>query len=451
MITSRVVLGSLALSLLSLGCGAGADGDPDDELTGAQKDSVDGAVSFWQNEYGVTFTNDDGDWVVYTGCYGPAARGGENTTVGPGYIARVVLKKATPAGQKVVNDEGPFEDPNGNVIGFTAIGHAGLGGFTWHHSRGNAPFTFGPNEAWEISGRICAVDHGGFGVSGAKVVDGPRLDDSGHGALAIDVDFTDGWTNGAPLLTLRYVYRVEHDVVKMWTMVIERCGNGDCGSGAPGAAYIGEPKFVSAVNGGGYRRLAMFNTANEIAQNSVSSNGSCLWTGASPTKSTGQCDGDHRIRARFDYGALDSGTNGNCDSNSHQCLNTVMQAYPVDDDGNLTPGREPSLWEGAPFGLDAWARASASRGQANPNDSPFGGAQWSCHGGSTGSENNRRWELVGLSKDGGDRYTNAAMYFHAWESGTGTYDCEPMSRRFGPDGERFAVYAQFAFNEGWKY
>ena len=36
------------------------------------------------------------------------------------------------------------------------------------------------------------------------------------------------------------------------------------------------------------------------------------------------------------------------------------------------------------------------------------------------------------------------MYFHAWESGTGCYDCEkPLSRRFGPDGERFAVYAQF--------
>lgn len=126
-----------------------------------------------------------------------------------------------------------------------------------------------------------------------------------------------------------------------------------------------------------------------------------------------------------------------------------MQAYPVDADGTLTPGRNPSPWEDAPFGLDAWARLSASRERANPADSAFGGAQWSCHGGSTGSENNRRWELVGMGKDGAGRYTSAAMYFHAWESGTGAYDCEPLSRRFGPDGERFAVYAQFAFNDGW--
>lgn len=79
--------------------------------------------------------------------------------------------------------------------------------------------------------------------------------------------------------------------------IAARCADGACGSGAPGEAFIGEPKFVSAVNGGGYRRFAMFNTANE--------------------------------------------------------------------------------------------------------------------------------------------------------SGTGAYDCEPLSRRSGPDGERFAVYAQFAINDGW--
>lgn len=447
MLKTRVALASLALSLVALlGCGAPDADAPDD--TESSRLGVDSGVSFSQNQYGVTFSNEDGAWVVYTGCYGPTARGGENVTVGPGYIARVVLDDATPAGKTVVDDEGPLHDAEGNSIGFTGIGHAGLGGFNWHHSRGKAPFAFDGNSAWEISGRICAEDHGGFGVSGAKIVDGPRLDDDGNGALTVDVDFTDAWTAGSPLLTVRYVYGVERSVVKMWALVVERCANGDCGAGAPGSAYIGEPKFVSAVNGGGYRRLAMFNTANEIATNSVSNNGSCVWTGASPTKSTGQCDGDHRVRARFDYGSLESGTDGGCDSGA--CLNTVMLAYPVDADGGITPGREPAQWENAPFGPDAWARMSASREQANPDDSAFGGAKWSCHGGSTGSEMNRRWELVGLSQDGDGTYTNAAMYFHAWESGTGCYDCEPLSRRFGPDGEAFAVFAQFSINEGWK-
>lgn len=448
---SRLSLGSFALlSTLALsGCGAAAESGEDTELERVLEDAVDPAVSFTQNQYGVTFTNSDGDWVVYTGCYGPSARGGENVTVGPGYIARVVLNKDTPAGRTVVDDEGPLTNAGGHTIGFTAVGHAGLGGFNWHHSRGKAPFTFDGNSAWEISGRVCAVDRGGFGVSAATVVDGPRLDGDGNGALTIDVDFTDGFTQGVPLMTVRYVYRVQSTVVKMWAMVVQRCGNGECGVDAPGPAYIGEPKFVSSVNGGGYRRLAMFNTANKIATNSVSSNGKCLWTGASPTKSTGQCDGDHRVRARFDYGSLDSDTDGGCDSKTHLCLNTVMQAYPVDADGGLTPGRKPAPWEDAPFGLDAWARAAASREQASSSDSPFGGAQWSCHGGSTGSEINRRWELVGMSKDAKGQFTSAGMFFHAWESGTGCYDCEPLSRRFGPDGERFAVYAQFSFNDGW--
>jgi hypothetical protein len=447
-----VALGSIVLAApCVLGCGASPAEDVDaDEITGDHEDSV-GTVSFEQNQFAVTFTNSDGQWVVYTGCFGPAARGGENVTVGPGYIARVVLNKDTPAGRTVVDDEGPHKNASGTVIGFTGIGHAGLGGYSWHHSRGHAPFDFDFNSAWEISGRLCAEDNGGFGVSGAHVVDGPRLTDDGAATLTIDVDFTDGWTKSGPITTVRYIHRVESTVVKMWAMVVEHCDGGNCGGvDAPGPAYIGEPKFVSAVNGGGYRRLVMFNSSNKIAQNSGSKNASCVWTGSSPTKSTGQCDGDGRVRARFDYGSLASGTDGDCNAGSHQCLNTVMLAYPVDADGSLTPGRQPALWEDAPFGLDAWARASASREQASSVDSPFGDAQWSCHGGSPGSERLRRWELVGMATDAQHRYTSAAMFFHAWESGTGAYDCEPLSRRFGPEGERFAIYAQFSFNDGWK-
>jgi hypothetical protein len=441
-------VGLLVAALSAVGCGAAPEDELDDTPTDAVQGSVDAPVSFTQNQYGVTFTNSDGDWVVYTGCWGPAARGGENITVGPGYIARVVLKKETPAGRTVVDDEGPLSNEGGHTIGFTAVGHAGLGGFNWHHARGNAPMSFDANSAWEISGRVCAVDRGGFGVSGARVVDGPRLDGAAA-VMTIDVDFTDAWTQAAPLMTVRYSYRVESTVVKMWAMATQHCHHGECGEDAPGPAWIGEPKFVSAVNGGGYRRLAMFNTANKIATNSVSSNGACVWTGANPTKSTGQCDGDHRVRARFDYGTLGSGEDGGCDAQTRLCLNTVMQAYPVDPDGSLTPGRKPAPWEGAPFGLDAWAKASASREQANTADSPFGGAQWSCHGGSPGSEKMRRWEMVGMSKDGAGQFTSAAMFFHGWESGTGAYDCEPLSRRFGPEGERFAVHAQFSFNDGW--
>ena len=33
--------------------------------------------------------------------------------------------------------------------------------------------------------------------------------------------------------------------------------------------------------------------------------------------------------------------------------------------------------------------------------------------------------------------------------GTGAYDCEPLSRRFGPEGESFAVHAEYNINAGF--
>jgi hypothetical protein len=414
------------------------------ETNGSNEATVTTGVSFWQNQYGVTFTNTAADWIIYKGCWGPTKRHGTNLTVGPGYIARVILKTPSPTGNVLLNDEAPAKDENGGTIGFTHPGFAGLGGFAWHHSRGQAPYTFDFNNAWELAGRVCAEDHGGFGVSGAQVTDGPRIDTDGSGVLGIDVDFTDGWTTNRPLLTVRYLYRVYPTSVTMWAQVVERCDGGDCGSGTPGPAYIGEPKFVAAINGagGGYHRLAMFDDQDHIGTNQMSRNARCFYTKANPYVATGQCDDVRRVRAQFDY-ATDDSDDGLCDAD-HPCLNTVMQAYSVDADGKITPGHDASLWNGSPDGLDAWARLSATREAVNAVDSPSGGAQWSCHGASTALQQNRRWELVGLSKDDQDQYTNATFYFHGWESGTGAYDCEPHSRRFGPDGESFAVTAEFS-------
>src|SRR5262249_7939527 len=145
----------------------------------------------------------------------------------------------------------------------------------------------------------------------------------------------------------------------------QHCDGGNCGVNAPGPAYLKEPKFVSSVNAGGFKRMAIFNDKGAIATNTYSKNASCLFNGNDPTKSTGQCDADGRARARFDFGDLTTGTDGKCDATSQLCLNVVMRAYAADADGGVTPGKAGLPWEGSGFGFDKWAQVAASRAYVN--------------------------------------------------------------------------------------
>src|SRR5690349_15947284 len=127
--------GLVVMAVLTLGLGGclADGGDPATEDPGEPADdALSGQVSFTQNAFGVTFTNDDGQWVIYTGCFGPKARGGQNLTVGPGYIARVLARAPMPTGSKVVLDaEQPLTDDKGNFLGLSSPGFSGLGAFGW--------------------------------------------------------------------------------------------------------------------------------------------------------------------------------------------------------------------------------------------------------------------------------------------------------------------------------
>jgi hypothetical protein len=424
-----------------------AETDPPESGEGAAGDCGSaGGVSCRANEYGVTFTNDDGDWVIYTGCFGPTKRGGGELSVGPGYVARVVLHAPTPDGSTTLVDDEQGPGTVGGVL--NAPGYGGLGAFGWHHARGNVPFTLGPNEAWNIDGRHCAEDHGGFGVTGASVIEGPHVTDDGVGVLGVEVRFADGWTGPeSPIMRVRYRYRVHAQVVKMGAAASQHCPDGLCGDAPP--AYLKEPKFVAAVNGGGYSRVAVLNHEGALATNSVSSTPYCAWMGTNPVISTGQCDAGFRTRARFDYGTATDVVDGGCGSGSHSCLNVVMRAYPVAPGGDVAPGAASAVWEGSDLGLDRWALLAAAREAVGSVDSAAGDATWSCHGGAPDAQRMRRWELIGGAKSDG-RYRSASVFFPAWEGGTGAYDCEPLSRRFGPEGEAFAVHAEYSINAGFE-
>ena len=195
------------------------------------------------------------------------------------------------------------------------------------------------------------------------------------------VDFTDAWTGGvaAAHRPLRLPGRaLRREDVDDGGRALRAAATAPAAAGR--AAYIGEPKFVSAVNGGGYRRRDVPNTANEIAQNSRAPTAPASGPARARPKSTGHATATTGFRASSTTACSTRARRQLRISGAAPCLNTVMLAYPVDAD-EPTPGREPADWEGAPFGLDAWANLSASQEQANSKDSPFGGAQWGCHGG----------------------------------------------------------------------
>ena len=374
-----------------------------------------GAVQLAMWPGAIAVTNGDGTWTVRTRC-----RSGRGTTVGPGYVSGLVARDGT----VVVDDvraPGTLNDPE----------FGGLGAFAWHHARGRAGrLRLSGANAWEISGRICARDNGGFGVTGARHRVrrvGPAVE------AAVDVLFSDRATYPRPLLRLRYRYRFERSVVRSWVDVEPRCPGGRCGrTGA--LAFVKEPKLVAHVRGGAFTRMSTLNGDGSLA---------CIYVGGGaptgPIYDTGQCAAERRSVLRFDYGSASSGDDGRCET--RPCLNVVMRAAT---DGATHP------WHGARHGLDGWAVAAARAPAAFVRDTASNdGVLWDCHADAPSDPDVRRWETTGRL-DAAGRYISLGGLFPAWEGGRGGYDCEPLARVFPPAGARWRVFASYSLGPGWE-
>jgi hypothetical protein len=362
-----------------------------------------GPVRLTHDGPAATFRNRDGAWTIFTRCVRR-----RDTTVGPGYVARVVRFD----GVTVTNDVRrpfPMQSP----------GFGGLGGFGFHASRRHGQ-AFDYDFAWHVNGRTC----GRIGVVRSRVVEEPRIDD-GAGSLTIDVFLGD---NASPLrdalVRVRYRYRVLADEVRAAIAVTELCRRGRCGWGT--RAFLKEPKLVAAVNGGGYRRQVVLNSRGVVARNRIEGyrgDRSCVWTGTDPRRRTGHCDDDDRTTARFDFGA------------ARPCAGRCLVV-------RMTSVGAP--WESG-RGLDGWATASSGRAAYAREDSATDGVRWSCKAHDTANGIVRRWELGGGPTDARGAYTAANFMFPAWEGGRGYGDCEPLARTYGPRGESWTVLATYAF------
>jgi hypothetical protein len=351
----------------------------------------------------VTFRNRDGAWTVFTRC-----RSRRGTTVGPGYVARVVRFD----GVTVTNDvRRPFA--------MQAPGFGGLGGFGFHASRRHGR-TFDYDYAWHVNGRTC----GRIGVVRSRVVEEPSVDD-GVGILAVDVFLGDNAVSRLrPLVRVRYRYRVLAASVHAAITITELCRAGRCGWGP--RAFVKEPKLVGAVNGGGYTRQVVLDSGGRIARNRLEGyhgDLTCVWSGTHPRRRTGHCDDDDRTTARFDFGPTRP-----C---AGRCLELRMTAVGAP-------------WESG-RGLDGWALAASARRAYAPEDSATDDVQWACKAHDTANGIVRRWEIGGGPRNAAGAYTAANFMFPAWEGGRGYGDCEPLARTYGPRGESWTVLGTYAF------
>jgi hypothetical protein len=297
--------------------------------------------------------------------------------VGPGYVARV----ETADGNVLVDDAvGP------GTLNDTDFG--GLGAFGWHHSRGRAgALRFTAENAWEVSARTCATTNGGFGVAASRVVE------LGEDSLEIEVDLSDGYTYPEPVMRVRYRYVVEQDELRSWVTVTELCDGGRCGR-TDDLAFLKEPKLVAHLTGAYDRMDVLDGDGRQVCSSRP------VGPPRGPILETTQCDDPARARVRF----------GPCEP---VCLEV-----------------EAHGWNGVADGFDAWAVAAAERPLAFPVDTgSIDGVLWGCHGGAPNDGRMRRWELAGR------KGRSLGALFPAWEGGRGGYDCEPLARTFGREGE----------------
>jgi hypothetical protein len=297
--------------------------------------------------------------------------------VGPGYVARL----ETSDGLVLVDDElGP------GTLNDTDFG--GLGAFGWHHARGlPGELRFNADNAWEVSVRTCAHANAGFGVVGSRVLERNST------SLEVEVDLSDGFTYPEPLMRVSYRYLLEPEALRSWVTVTELCADGRCGR-TDERAFLKEPKLVAHA-GAPYGRLDVLDGAGAVV-----CSGEPGGPVVGPILRTRQCDDPGRSLVRFS-----------------PCAPTCLEV-------------EAGGWDGAADGFDAWAVRAATRPAAFAVDTPsIDGVLWPCHGGNPSGPMMRRWELAG--RRGG----SLGVLLPAWEGGRGGYDCEPLARTFGPQGE----------------
>lgn len=397
---------------------------------------------------------------------------GQNLTVGPAYIAKVIRINGDGTRTQILNDERA-----------ESYEYGGLATFGFHAARltatppqYNGQPKFDVTNSWWVEGRRCASDDwdigsnqatvSNVGVESAVVVSGPTTS-GGILRFVMTVTFRDPYGTG--LFTVRYMYKVTDSQVQLWTTATE----GSPFSATTNTPFIKEPKFTFKLSGNDYTRMSVLDAAGAVTTNAVFTStharASCYWAGSS--NGTGQCDTDTRNSARYDYGGYDTvephpSTGAGCPTlSTDTCLNIVGRTATGEEGA---PGYATAAWEGSGYGLDAWERrnwvggagirkfATADSDSGCATVSPCASQPWPCNldKGAVSEEYNQRWEYGGSKavpvggNPGAYQFTRASIAFKGWDGGSGNYDCEPLAWNDSFPNHAWINYFSISFGPG---
>lgn len=364
----------------------------------------------------IQVANDDGTWTIRKRHAGGVEQGG----TGPGYIHRLVR----PDGTVIVDDtSGPNRPPEERgTINDPCFG--GLGCFGMHVARQNEHFPDGSvyNYTWDVTGRHHAPTRAGYGVDGSRILRLEQLADRVE--LDVEVDLFDGeaWTQGAPLLTVRYEWRF---LASRAEAIVAMTVGAGAHVGSP--TYVKEPKLVAHSIGAygtenpNYRWLDMYRDDGSLIQSFD------IWSLPSPSVDTKQWPFDRRCRARLRA------------EGTPRYFNVIARA--LRSDGSHED------WEPSQHGLDGWAQAANWLSPLVPGCDAY------CLQGPGGTLT-RQWETARWASDGPDSTPMAGrphtgLMLHAWEGGSGYPDCLCCFRPFPPEGWSCRAWLCFSYDAGW--
>jgi hypothetical protein len=202
-------------------------------------------------------------------------------------------------------------------------------------------------------------------------------------------------------MRVRYRYEVEPRTLRAEVTITELCDLGRCGR-TRNLAFVKEPKLVLHADRA-YDRVEVLDDRGEPVCSSAAKG-----PPRGPILVTEQCDAPARETVRFEP----------C---RPSCLVVDAAGWTSRD------------------GFDAWAVEAATRPAAYPVDTAsIDGVLWPCHGGDPAGPMMRRWELAGR------RGRSIGALLPAWEGGRGGFDCEPLSRVFGPGGTTWRTVLEYS-------
>ncbi|MFL6161829.1 MAG: hypothetical protein ACJ74U_06330 [Jatrophihabitantaceae bacterium] len=414
-------------------------------------------VTLSDNGTSVTFHNQDGDWTIWKQCV--VVSGVD--MIGPGYIGRFVTKaNITP-----VDGYGA-----GGGRQYTAASEAGLGIFGYTESRGD------PSSGawWDMSNRACAAENGGFGVK-SVTTPGYGIDSTGHGYYDQDVLLGDGWVPDKQLW-VRYHWRFDDSNVRLYTMVVQDCASGSCGTDSR-TVFVKAPMFVNNFGNGQFsstrpNHISTFTSdgkyiastennskypndpkvwvqcsdlTDSTATNCVNAGYDCTWkppANLNPTQSTAHCFYDSRARTRLDYG---NGTiAAGCNTTSQLCFDIVARSYPVTN-LDVPPGGSAFNWEGSGIGLDQWAVNAAS-------DPAAGVAGCGIEGFTVtdpSAQLARDWEYPLTTTSGARSFASVSVFDKAWDNCSVGPNAPSLFRQLESWDKAYGAFFSYSINDGW--